>query len=190
MKKDELKIKIKKLISRDGVWSTSRTLGINPVSLFRLTDSVIDDASTASILLFQLYKNGEFNKYCKFTEDGFVVEITFSEIDGIVNWDLFNEYEYEGKILRENVLIFATPFWEDDKIPIEVGYYNITDSDDEVIEEYDSNVLETNHYIKQHPIFKNVEVLKKWFYEKYIPICFNKIKNDIIPELREYAGFD
>lgn len=169
---------IQKEIRKNGLYETSRLLGISMTHTVKLSGIKIIPKYANEVLLEMLYKGQIPNVYKQFTV----------EYDGesAVRWyghRITNEFGLE---LKETIYCMATPFFGGKGVtPIDFDFYDLsTLENNDNIFSYD-NYGEYQEILVHEIEFENIEKLLEWFRDFYLPTVYEKIMTECIPQVIE-----
>jgi len=168
---DKRREQLRNLIKKDGLYEVSETLGMKVHDLAHISKLQFDYHIAGEILWSLLYNNKLPKNY-----EGF--EIQLDTMAGTYCWHRNRSTEWYGPRLKENVVIYATPFWDgNSSIPLEVNYYQVkTLNDIELLEQS----LDIHTSIKSPKSwFNSVEELIVWYKEFYLVTVHSKIIENI-----------
>ena len=115
------KEKIKNLIDAIGIHDAKKILGMKTTDIVNFTKMSIN-SELAYDIFYELFSENKLPKiYHEF-------ELYFNIMEGILQWECTNKDIFSNKKYVENMLIYATPFWDgENKIPIVMSYYEVLD---------------------------------------------------------------
>ena len=175
---NESKEAIRNLIDSVGVFSAQNILGLSLSELITISGSKIYP-EIMHVLLPELLIDGVLpSKYKEFS--------LVYDFDGMLTWSTLDTLRtrVDGGYLKEIILVYATPYWDDSSLlPIDVEYYEGSLGDNAVVE--DQPTLGEFDSIQLPESFNSMEELITFFNEVYSPTVYNLIMNKILPLLRD-----
>jgi len=164
---DKRREQLRDLIKKEGLYEVSETLGMKVHDLAHTSKLEFDYQIAGEILWSLIYNNKLPKNY-----EGF--EISVDEMAGTIYWHCNRSTEWYGPRLKENMVIYATPFWEGNpNIPLDIIYYQVKTLNDIEILEENPDIFKSIKSPKSW--FNSVEELIVWYKEFYLVTVHSKI---------------
>ena len=176
------KDKLIELINTQGVYDSSKMLGISITDIVRLSGIPIYSEIAYEVLYENINNKNLPTKYKEFKIN--------AEFDGVVGWDGNLKTGYFSPDITETVHALATPFYDgNNRIPIDLDWYTLSVENNKII----SNISGDGDYfnsIDHDGSFNNIDELFDWYKKVYLPMVYRIIMNKILPSVQQAAYDD
>lgn len=172
------KKRLRQLIDTYGLIETSELIGLSLLKLSQISEYPLSDVDYGVIseLIFELYRTGLLKKNYK----DYYIGIELDMSGEYIYWETGRFFEKDGDTYREDISVYATPFWDgEDQIPIDLLNYKLVWDDD--MADYPGH---SQSIIKVDTKFRDIEHLIDWFHFWYLPNVHDRIE-EMVKEIRD-----
>lgn len=171
--------KLIELINENGLYDTSKMLGISILELVEISGHPIDNGYEAYDVIYEMMnKKLVPRKYKNFN-------IGIDTMVGSVVWTLSDEplIKINGDYYKEYIETYATPFWDgENNIPIDTNFYRITDNNNKQTSLFDYDLQDIIRIANVY--FETLDDLENWYKGVYLPGVHYIIMKKHLPEMR------